>query len=719
MPNLQLSIQSYSSFMKSRYLIFFIIIIFSFTTKASSVDSLLRVVNVEKKDINTVNALIKITKHLRSNYPDSAAIYANQAFRLSKKIGFSEGSNSAVYELSVIEYYKGNYDKSLEYIVLSKKLLKKEKGLKRKLASTLLMEGTVYKKMGNFSKAIEIYNECLQVGKKLKDHHFWILASNNKANIYRRQGNHDVAIQMLEAALELSQKHNLKKDEIMVLGNIGLVYKSQGEYEMALIYLKKVLLYLRENNNKRNIAINLNNIGNIYSEQEKYNEALKAHQEALKIRENIGDKSGEASSFLNIGSIYLRAFKDYDNALKFTNRSLKISEEIQSDNNIASALLAIAEINKEQRNYEEAIVNAKSVLKILKNVDRLELREDAYDILSKSYEAIGGYREAISYFREHQAVRDSLFSQNNRDAISNLMQKHQTEQYEDRLNRQLDKAKANRSFYLGVISFLIVLGFLSFYSIRQKQVANSKLQQLNDEVNARNDELLMTQNSLKVANQDLNSFTRIASHDLKEPLRMMSSFSQLLKRRNKNLDKSSQEYIIYITDAAQRMSRMLDDMLSYATHSIHIENMEYLDVNKILETVKQNLGLRIEENNATINVSNKLPQIKGQASLIEQVFQNLIANGIKFQHPDVTPAIIVTGESTAQESIFRITDNGIGIAPENQDKVFQLFKRFNQEYEGSGIGLTTCKKIVGLHNGTIELESEKGKGTTFILRFLK
>jgi signal transduction histidine kinase len=231
--------------------------------------------------------------------------------------------------------------------------------------------------------------------------------------------------------------------------------------------------------------------------------------------------------------------------------------------------------------------------------------------------------------------------------------------------------------------------------------------------------MLLTQNRLKVANQDLNSFTTMASHDLKEPLRMMSSFSQLLKRRNKNLNESSQEYIDYIIDAAQRMSRMLDDMLNYSTNRIYIENMEYLNTNEVLATVQKNLQLRIEENNAIVRIVNDLPQIKGQKSLIEQIFQNLIANGIKFQRLNVRPEIIITAESTGKENIFKITDNGIGIASENQAKVFQLFQRFNEQYEGSGIGLTTCKKIMELHNGTIDLESEIGQGTTFILKFPK
>ncbi|NJN77699.1 MAG: tetratricopeptide repeat protein [Saprospiraceae bacterium] len=706
--------------MKPRHLIFLILIITSFTTKASSVDSLLQLIQTEKKDTNRVNILLNITVELRSNYPDSAKSYANQALQISKRVGFSKGKNEAIYQLSVIEYFKGNYEQALKYIKISKELLSRNKKFERELALTLIIEGNVYKNIGNYNKAIEIYDECLRISKRQKDNHLWIIVSNNKANIYRREGNHDEAIKIYEEALKLCKTEDFEADRIMVLGNIGLVYKEQKEYETALSYYEQVLAYHEKTGNKRSTAILLNNIGNIYSDQEKYNQSLKAHQESLEIRQEIGDLSGQASSFLNIGNIYLKAFRDYKRALEYSMRSLEINQKINSNEGTANAFLTIANIYQEQKNHKKAIENGEKGLLLLENNDALQLKQSAYEILSASYEAIGNYKTSITYFRKFQEVKDSIFSQTNRDAVNDLTRKYRLEQHEQELTGQqilLDKEKARRSLYLGVIIFLLVLGFLSFYTIRQKQSANSKLQQLNEEVKAQNEELLLAQNRLKVANQDLNSFTRMASHDLKEPLRMMGSFSQLLKRRNKNLDESSQEYIGYITDAAQRMTRMIDDMLSYATNNIRIENMEQLDLNQVLSTVKENLKLRIKENNAVINVADNLPSIKGQDSLIGQVFQNLIANGIKFQQPDIRPEINITAESTSTENIFKITDNGIGIAPENQTKVFQLFKRFNHEYEGSGIGLATCKKIVELHNGTIDLESEEGKGTTFILRF--
>lgn len=708
--------------MRFSYLISLLLILFSFTAKASNVDSLLQIIRAEKTDTHTVNALIELTIAIRSNYPDSALIYTKKALNLSEKLGFSTGTNNAIYQLAVIEYFKGNYEKALEYVEMSKNFLKKDKSNKRKLAATLIIEGNIYKNLGDYSKAIEIYNICSKVALSQKDYHLWVIANNNKANIYRREGNHDEALKIYEKALIFCQKYNLEEDRTLVLGNIGLVYKEQKDYESALIYYEQVLETYRKNNDKRGSSTFLNNIGNIYSDQKKYNQALKTHQEALKIRQEIGDLAGESNSLTNIATIYLKAFRDYSKALEYAQRGLEINQKNNSNRDIANSFIVIASIYQEQKNYAKAIENAKKGLTFLENIDELQLKQTAYEVLAISYEATNNYKDAVFYFKEFQEIKDTIFSQTNRDAILDLNKRYRAEQHQKQLATKqalLDKEKTKRSLYLGIILFLVIVGFFGFYIIRQKQSANQRLKQLNEEVKTQNEELLMAQNRLKVANQDLNSFTSMASHDLKEPLRMMSSFSQLLKRRNKDLDESSQEYINYITDAAQRMSRMLDDMLSYATHNVRIENMEYLNTNELLATVQKNLQLRIKENKATIHVANNLPQIKGQASLIEQVFQNLIANAIKFQRPDIQPEIKITTESTIKENIFKITDNGIGIEPENQTKVFQLFKRLNQEYEGSGIGLTTCKKIVELHNGTIDLESKEGQGTTFILRFPK
>lgn len=699
------------------------------TVSATNIDSLIQAVDIEKQDTSTVNALIKITRSLRSNMPDSALIFAKKAMFISEAIGFSKGINNSTFHISVIYYYKGNYEKALEYIELNKVGLATSKASKRELASTLTLEGNIYKINGDYDEAIDIYEQCLKIAEDEDDTHLWIVVNNNKANIYRRQGKHGEALKIYFEALKKCDEAGLESEKILVMGNIGLVYKVQKQYDKALSYFEKVLKYHRERNNSRSIGILLNNIGTIYIEQEQFSKALKAHQESLEIREQLGDLAGKAGSLLNIGNIYLNAFSDYEKAMFYAQQGLETNKIINSKEGIASAYLIIAEIYEDKNEPEKAIQNGNFVLDILQEKGDLELKKRTYKLLADNYQTLKDYKQSLTYYRAEQVLQDSIFSQANRDVINELTQQYQSEKQEQiilaqklNLERQealLEREAANRLLYIGIIVFLAALGILSFYFIRQKQQANLKLQQLNEAVNAQNEALLTAQSRLKVVNRDLKNFTQMASHDLKEPLRMMSSFATLLKRRNKDLDESSQEYIGFITDAARRMTRMINDMLSYATNNIQVENMSYLNMNDLIASVQSNLQVAIKEHHAVIKVAENLPTIKGQAALIEQVFQNLISNAIKFQEPESIPEIEVSAKQIDDKVIYSVKDNGIGIASENQAQVFQLFKRFNYKYEGSGIGLTTCKKIIELHRGTIELQSTIGEGTTFILTFPK
>ncbi len=709
--------------MKFRYILLFLFLS-TLLSAESNVDSLLQAVATQKQDTNQVNNLIVITIDLRSNYPDSAQIYAERALQLAEKLGFSKGTSDAIYQLAVIQYFKGDYEKALEYIEINKQQLKKIPQPEKALLSTFILEGNIHKNIGNHAKAMEIYNNSLIIAKKIKDNHLWVLISNNKANIYRRQGRHGEALKVYLQALKICEGDELIEDKILVLGNIGLLYKEQKKYDKALQYYKETLIYRRKSDDKRGIAIALNNIGNLYSDQKKYKKALLVQEEALKIREEMNDFSGVASSLGNIGTIYYLAFGNYQKALEYTQRSLTMKLKINEKEGIADSYLTISDIYNKQGFYKKAIENAMQSLNNIEELNNIQLQQKAYQILGETHEKLGDYKMALTYFKKEQVVNDSIFSKTNRDAVNELTEKYQFEKQEQtiytqqlKLEQQEAREKINRSIFLGVITLLAILGMFGFYTIQQKQSTNKKLKDLNTEIKGQNTELLLAQNRLKVANQDLQSFTSMASHDLKEPLRMMASFSQLLQRRNKNLDETSQEYISYITEAANRMTRMVNDMLSYATNTIVIETLEYLDLNEVINSVQKNLQFIITESKAVISVQNNLPSIKGQASLIEQVFQNLIANAIKFQRPTVTPIVTLTYEVIDENIVFKIIDNGIGIAAENQVKVFALFKRFNQEYEGSGIGLATCKKIVELHNGTIRLESTLEQGTTFILTF--
>ncbi|KPK29054.1 MAG: hypothetical protein AMJ61_00360 [Desulfobacterales bacterium SG8_35_2] len=225
---------------------------------------------------------------------------------------------------------------------------------------------------------------------------------------------------------------------------------------------------------------------------------------------------------------------------------------------------------------------------------------------------------------------------------------------------------------------------------------------------------------LERSNEELQQFAYVASHDLQEPLRMVSSYMTLIKRRYEGkLDKDGEEFIGYAVDGAKRMKQLINDLLLYSRVGTHGKPFVRTNCNKVLEKTLQNLQLAIEENELEIN-SEKLPIVIADETQLLQLFQNLISNAIKFRGNE-SPRIHISSKEGEGEWIFSISDNGIGISKEFMDRIFIIFQRLHpiSKYPGTGIGLAVCKKIVERHGGKIWIESEPGKGSTFYFSIAK
>ncbi len=228
------------------------------------------------------------------------------------------------------------------------------------------------------------------------------------------------------------------------------------------------------------------------------------------------------------------------------------------------------------------------------------------------------------------------------------------------------------------------------------------------------EELNKANDQLKSTNKELEQFAYIASHDLQEPLRVVNSYIGLLNKKYENkLDESANQYLSVITESVSRMQQMVVGLLQYAEGSNKKPSFESVSLQEILESVQKNLAVQISESKVKITCD-KLPTLIGDASLLYQLFQNLISNAIKFRSPNL-PEIQILATKRNFDWLFAVKDNGIGIDPKYIDSLFTLFKRLHRknEYPGSGIGLSVCKKIIAHHGGKIWVESELGKGATF------
>jgi signal transduction histidine kinase len=273
-------------------------------------------------------------------------------------------------------------------------------------------------------------------------------------------------------------------------------------------------------------------------------------------------------------------------------------------------------------------------------------------------------------------------------------------------------------FFLFAAIFFIVMIFESgqLLIIKMLQEQKEVLKNQSAQISIKNHELQNIENRLNESLKELENFAYAASHDLKEPLRMIGMYTQLLKKRiGGQLEGSNAEFMGYVTDGVGRMQLLLDDLLKYSRLGKEEQDVRHVDLNNTLFVVVHNLTAAMKETDAAIVVT-ALPTVLASSVEMTQLFQNLISNAVKFRRKEVPPVIeIRVTELSPTKYRFMIADNGIGIPEQHCDRVFNIFERLNSrtDYEGSGIGLATCKKIVQNAGGEIWLESTEGVGTTF------
>ena len=318
----------------------------------------------------------------------------------------------------------------------------------------------------------------------------------------------------------------------------------------------------------------------------------------------------------------------------------------------------------------------------------------------------------ILHTQRGRAIMDSI--------RMNILLLQQVESRDVRIRQQqLD----NFSTVTTVLRFLGVLGLATvfYYIYSQLQPLVATISNWNETMSAEiverrrieqvNNELI---NSLNIKNRELDQFAYIASHDLREPLRTVSNYVEVLQEDHAaQIDEQGHEYLTVIHRATVRMRDLIETLLQYGRVG-RTEETEPVDIRALVTEALENLEFRVEESEAKVEIG-ALPTVHGYPVALRQLFQNLLANAMKFHRPGEPPRIDVSGYADDAAVHITVRDHGIGISEEDQKKIFELFTRLNSRdrYEGQGIGLAFCQKIVHLHQGSITVESQPGRGSAF------
>ena len=554
---------------------------------------------------------------------------------------------------------------------------------KRAMANSLV--SNIYQEQSDFSKAYEYQLESLKISEALKNINGISRSNYSLGTINYYQENYEKALEFYLKGAEVSKNLDNTRVEFSYLGGIGSVYEKLGDLEKSLEYNLKSLELAKTFSNKTSLGYALQNTGANYIELKQFDKAETALLEALAIQNTKKRQYARVGVLRDLGKLYTNT-KEYDKAIDYLNQGIIISREIDSKSRVA----------------------------------------EIFKALSHTYEQSNRPKEAIQYLKEHTNVKDSILNEKSSGMIAQALKDYEVAQKEREiviLEKDQQLSKKNVYMLVGFLVFVSMFLLIVFYYYRSQkrlnselEIKNVKIQDQNAKLEEKNNQIQLQNEELAKINNELQQFTSVASHDLRSPLRTISSFSNLLARRYKDiLDEQAQEYLGFIQTGTNRMMNMINDLLEYARMGKDEIPNEWLESRELVEEALFNLQENIKDEDALIRVDKtRLPKIQANRTQMVQLFQNLIGNAIKFRSSK-RPEVEVFSYEENGTNVFYIKDNGIGIDPEYQEKAFKMFGRINgrTEYEGTGIGLATCKKIVQSHGGDIWLESEEGKGSTF------
>lgn len=660
-----------------------------------------------KGDADT-NALVKKlvdAKDLSESSPLKSSELALEVLTEAESIGYSDLAADAKLILCTYTTPPLAIDSTLAFCLEAMTYFEQIEA-QRERGILLNSIGILHDIKGEKEVAVESFKDAEDIFLALGDLEWLGQVYNNWGVVHVTDNSLEAATRLYLKALEVNEASGNKRGLMATRSNLGRLYYKQRLFEQAVEHAEKGVRLAKEMQSATWLPLSLNLIADIYNKRAQIPEALSAYEEALAIATKNGDDYNLIFTLNRLARLYL-SNDEPEKALSYIQRSLDRAITAGKRKDLEEIYLIIGQCRAKTGQFQVAKSYIDTAYTLAQGDRDYKYLLRAYQQYGDLYYDLGNYKLSISFQKRFQALQDSINNLENSELISRLEQEFKRKEQEQQIFELKEKSSQQYLFLVllsGLIGMIVVIAGGLFFYYR-------KIRKFNEELESKVQERT---EALKQSNIQLERFAYIASHDLKTPLRTISSFLSLIKRRIKQYNNPELEDLLsFASNGAKQMNNLIEDVLEFSKVSTAEMKKETVELNQTIRSVLYNIDDFLRENNGYVETY-KLPEVQGNGGYLHQLFQNLIVNGVKYNEAE-QPKVVISCQTQGKNYRFCIEDNGIGIDLAYQDTVFEMFKRLHTaaEYEGTGIGLALCKKIVEQHGGEIWLEDSNPGGTIF------
>ena len=574
---------------------------------------------------------------------------------------------------------------------------------------------------GKLATAIELNEKGLAIAEAIKDTFLISATTNDLANSFAGLGNHEKALSFYQRSLKLSELEGDTLGIAFTLGNIALLHGQIGNEELALDYLLKAATVARNSSDPMVMVTSQRKLGSFYLGKEDYDQALDHYRRGFNIATKAADRWSMAILKSSMARIHQQK-ANFEIAENDLNEAISLARELGDVTLQAGLWTDAAQLLLDSKQTQKGIEAAGEALAAATASQQIELLPEILITLGRLHHQDSNYKLAYEFNDRYLQLRDSLQAEQQALKIAELEQLYQTRQQAAQnqlLIAEQDKNKAivsrQKSMQVAIMIIVTLLFFLLFTLFRVMQSKKTTQALLESTVTERTLDLKKRTNELKATVAELERFNYVASHDIKEPMRVVGGLSGMIHRRlpEQFREKFAEDFRLINLNLNQ-LYDLLEDISALGKIKRETADLRQVDLKQLVETVTTLLSEQIYNQHAVIE-SKELPQIPSNSSLLFIILKNLVENGIKYNESPV-PMIKIDYNKLEGYHRISVADNGIGIEKPYTSKIFDLFTRLHERGKsGSGIGLALVKTAVTKLGGFIQLESTVGRGSTFFV----